>query len=182
MFKFFQRARAERLARAEATTTAMLEQLIARIKMPQRNLPERVWRDPYVMTYFGVLIAEVYRLNSAGKDASDQLLAHIWRNLTGQDPAHFARAAAALPHVSKDSVQFKAAHDAYMLLVFMKGKPDLKDYKVRRVFELAQHYARDLGAISGEEPNVMKAATQMLLAGDLEDRIASLLREPAAQA
>jgi hypothetical protein len=28
----------------------------------------------------------------------------------------------------------------------------------------------------------MKAATQMLLAGDLEDRIASLLREPAAQA
>ena len=160
-------------ARAEATTAAVMEQLVQRKQQRLGALPSHVWRDPYVVAYMQIVVAGLLKSHSSGEHGDKDFhfaVARVWQQATGQH-AFYLLQQMSLPWSTRGAEAKQGLEDAALWLAFCERRPNFANPRARDIFREAQ---------SRGSADTMAAAAEILVGSGIFRRVGELVRPEAA--
>ena len=160
-------------ARAEATTAAVMEQLVQRMQQRLGALPSHVWRDPYVVAYMQIVVAGLLKSHSSGEHGDKDFhfaVARVWQQATGQHPFYLLQQMS-LQWSTRGPEGKQGLEDAALWLAFHARRPNFMNPRARDIFREAQNE---------ECGDAMVAAAAILFDSDIARRVGELVQAEAA--
>jgi hypothetical protein len=172
MFGFVKRAHAETQAKIA------LDNINGLLHNRLGIVGAEVYRDPYVMGYFYLLIVGLLKAHSGNgydSESSAMSLGRCWEHLTGLPGSELFVATIEMSGGRK--AEFSAGCDGGALfLVLHLGNARRSDPRVAELLEAARATSAGYQLAHGEPQNEMVAAAALALTRDLIGRVASLRR------
>lgn len=159
-------------ARAEASTTVQMAEIVRLIEQRWGSIPEHVWLDPYVAKFMTLLIHGLLKASSDGSyiDGDGMGLARVWQKVTGYDPLPLLKAS-----MFQEDDAKRGGDDAALWLVFFNRHPNLSNAVVKEVFDAAQEMDRVMLSQTGEAADTMATACSIVFQRGLMQRVGEII-------